>query len=176
MAEKRSGKGRVPHVRKSVCGLKTMGGAPQPLFPESATWGEVNCRSSASLGACDFFDLPCFAHPTRCFQPSPQNRHPERCDFFIRAKMMAIDAERRPPSATVLSLQPPSPICHPDRTRISYFTALASDAYVVLLKENHMQLIEVATLDRKSGAGEGPAVYFTSKQSQLEAPSPLWRG
>ena len=37
-----------------------------------------------------------------------------------------------------------------------------------------MQLIEVATLDRKSGAGEGPAVHFTSNQSQLEAPpSPL---
>ena len=81
------------------------------------------------------------------------------------------------PSATVLSLQPASPICHPacpgvpwDRTQISYFTALASDAYVVLLKENHMQLIEVATLDRKSGAGEGPAVHFTSNQFQLEAP------
>ena len=27
---------------------------------------------------CGFFDLPCFAHPARCFQPSPQNRHPER--------------------------------------------------------------------------------------------------
>ena len=29
--------------------------------------------------------------------------------------MMAVDAERRPAAATVLSLQPPSPICHPDR-------------------------------------------------------------
>ena len=62
------------------------------------------------------------------------------------------------PSATVLSLQPPSPICHPDRTRISYLTALASDRLCGSPKENHMQLIEAATLDRKSGAGEGPAV------------------
>ena len=29
--------------------------------------------------------------------------------------MMAVAAERRPALATVLSLQPPSPICHPDR-------------------------------------------------------------
>jgi hypothetical protein len=27
----------------------------------------------------------------------------------------------------------------PERTRISYFTALTSATYVVLLKENHMQ-------------------------------------
>jgi hypothetical protein len=30
--------------------------------------------------------------------------------------------------------------------------------YVVLLKENHMQLTEAATLDRKSGGAEGSAV------------------
>jgi hypothetical protein len=30
--------------------------------------------------------------------------------------------------------------------------------YVVLLKENHMQLTEAATLDRKSGRAEGSAV------------------
>ena len=30
--------------------------------------------------------------------------------------------------------------------------------YVVLSKENHMQLIEAATLDRKSGEAEGSAV------------------
>ena len=60
-----------------------------------------------------------------------------------------------------------------DRTRISYFTALASDAYVVLLKENHMQLIEAATLDRKSGAGTvGPwrDLQFTSP-----ATNPSWK-
>ena len=47
---------------------------------------------------------------------------------------------------------------------------LPATAYVVLLKENHMQLIEAATLNRKSGEAEGPADPFTSNQSQLEAP------
>jgi len=32
---------------------------------------------------------------------------------------------------------------------------------VVLFKENHMQLIEAATLDRKSGEAEGSAVLRT---------------
>jgi hypothetical protein len=34
--------------------------------------------------------------------------------------------------------------------------------YVVLPKENHMQLTEAATLDRKSGEAEGSAVPRTS--------------
>jgi hypothetical protein len=62
------------------------------------------------------------------------------------------------PSATALSLQLPSPSCHPERTRISYFTDLNNATYVVLLKENHMQLTEAATLDRKSGEAEGSVV------------------
>jgi hypothetical protein len=52
-------------------------------------------------------------------------------------------------------------LCHPERTRISYFTALTSATYVVLPKENHMQLTEAATLDRKSGEAEGSAVPRT---------------
>jgi hypothetical protein len=52
-------------------------------------------------------------------------------------------------------------LCHPERTRISYFTALTSATYVVLPKENHTQLIEAATLDRKSGGAEGSAVPRT---------------
>jgi hypothetical protein len=59
---------------------------------------------------------------------------------------------------TALSLQLPSPICHPERTRISYLAALTATSYVVLLKENHMQLTEAAALDRKSGEAEGSAV------------------
>jgi hypothetical protein len=62
------------------------------------------------------------------------------------------------PLATALSLQQPSPFCHPERTRISYFTALTSANFVVLPKENHMQLTEATTLDRKSGEAEGSAV------------------
>jgi hypothetical protein len=62
------------------------------------------------------------------------------------------------PSATALSLQLPSPGCHPERSRISYFTDLNNATYVVLLKENHMQLTEAASLDRKSGEAEGSVV------------------
>jgi hypothetical protein len=49
-------------------------------------------------------------------------------------------------------------LCHPERTRISCFTALLATTYVVLPKENHMQSTEAATLDRKSGEAEGSAV------------------
>jgi len=66
------------------------------------------------------------------------------------------------PLATVLSLQPPSPVCHPERTRISYLTALTQATYVVLPKENHMQLAEATSLDRKSGEAEGSAVFSIS--------------
>jgi hypothetical protein len=54
--------------------------------------------------------------------------------------------------------------CHPERTRISYSTALTAATYVVLLKENHMHLTEAATLDRKSGGAEGPAVSLSPQQ------------
>src|SRR5947209_13361785 len=62
------------------------------------------------------------------------------------------------PFATALSLQLPSPICRPERSRISCFTALPANAYVVLGQENPTHLTEAATLDRKSGGGEGSAV------------------
>jgi hypothetical protein len=52
-------------------------------------------------------------------------------------------------------------LCHPERTRISYFKALTIATYVVLPKENHMQLSEAAPLDRKSGGAEGSAVLRT---------------
>jgi hypothetical protein len=61
-------------------------------------------------------------------------------------------------------------LCHPERTRISYCTALTRATYVVLPKENHMHLTEAATLDRKSGeadlsrrAVEGSVVPRTSR-------------
>jgi hypothetical protein len=60
------------------------------------------------------------------------------------------------------ALYGPSPFpCHPERTRISYFTTLNSATYVVLPKENHMRLTEATTLDRKSGEAEGSAVPRT---------------
>jgi len=59
-------------------------------------------------------------------------------------------------------------LCHPERTRISYLPALTGATYVVLPKENHMQLAEATSLDRKSGgadlsrrAVEGSAVLRT---------------
>ena len=72
--------------------------------------------------------------------------------------------------ATALHGSVALPFCHPERTRISYFTALTSTTYVVLLKENHMQLTEAATLDRKSGeAGlqfSGPFVEMFFDRAQ----------
>jgi hypothetical protein len=71
----------------------------------------------------------------------------------------ALSFEKPPfPPATALYLQLPPPFCHPERTRISCCTALIGDPDVVLFKENHTQLTEAATLDRKSGEAEGPAV------------------
>src|SRR5580692_11310338 len=65
-----------------------------------------------------------------------------------------------------------------ERTRISYFTALTRATYVVLPKENHMQLTEAATLDRKSGEAEGSAVprtfpgnVFDGSASAVEGPT-----
>jgi hypothetical protein len=43
------------------------------------------------------------------------------------------------PLATALSSLPFSPFCHPERTRISYITALTAATHVVLPKENHTQ-------------------------------------
>ena len=45
-------------------------------------------------------------------------------------------------------------VCSLERTRISYLTALTGATYVVLPKENHMQLAEATRLDRKSGGAE----------------------
>jgi hypothetical protein len=41
--------------------------------------------------------------------------------------------------------------------------------YVVLLKENHMQLTEAATLDRKSGGAEGSAVRLSQARKSRVA-------
>src|ERR1700733_14032688 len=51
---------------------------------------------------------------------------------------------------------PPS-TCHPERTRISYFTAPPAATYAALRKESRTESTEATVLDRKSGGGEGPA-------------------
>ena len=62
-------------------------------------------------------------------------------------------------------------LCHPERSRISYFTALTATTYVVLLKENHTQLTEATTLDRKSGGAEGSAVPRTFPENAEPLPA-----
>jgi hypothetical protein len=46
----------------------------------------------------------------------------------------------------------------------------STTTYVVLCKENHMQLIEPATLDRKSGEAEGSAVPRTLRGNADSCP------
>jgi hypothetical protein len=52
---------------------------------------------------------------------------------------------------------PPS-TCHPERTRISYFTALPAATYAALRKESRTKSTEATVFDRKSGGAEGSAV------------------
>ena len=74
------------------------------------------------------------------------------------------------------SFQPPSPFCHSERTRISYFTVPSGAACVVLLKENHMPLFEAATLDRKSGEAEESAVRHSGAPNLLVYSAPILPG
>jgi hypothetical protein len=60
------------------------------------------------------------------------------------------------------------PLCHPERTQISYFTALPAATYAALLKESRMKSTEATVFDRKSGAAEGPAVRLHVKQRPYE--------
>jgi hypothetical protein len=56
------------------------------------------------------------------------------------------------------------PLCHPERTQISYFTALPAATYAALRKESRMKSTEATVFDRKSGGAEGPAVRLDAKQ------------
>ena len=56
--------------------------------------------------------------------------------------------ERRFGTATTFHGSVALPLCHPKRTPISHIAALTGAAYVVLPKENHVQLTEATTLDR----------------------------
>src|ERR1700744_3786584 len=47
------------------------------------------------------------------------------------------------------------PLCHPERTRISYFTALPAATYAALRKESRMKSTEATVLDRKSWGSRG---------------------
>jgi hypothetical protein len=55
-----------------------------------------------------------------------------------------------------------SPLCHPERTRISYYAAPEMATCAAFYKESRMRFADPTKLDRKSGAAEGSAVPRTS--------------
>ncbi len=64
--------------------------------------------------ACDVFDFPVLLHAQPdAFRPLPKTVILRGCDF-LSMEMPPAPQPACPP-ATVLSLQPPSPVCHPDR-------------------------------------------------------------
>src|SRR3984885_8813802 len=63
-----------------------------------------------------------------------------------------------PFSDPLLFVIPPAPACRGSLPGFPASPLSPATTYVVLSKENHMQLIEAATLDRKSGEAEGSAV------------------
>src|ERR1700733_8236046 len=63
-----------------------------------------------------------------------------------------------PFSDPLLFVIPPAPACRGSVPGFPASPLSPATTYVVLSKENHMQLIEAATLDRKSGEAEGSAV------------------
>src|SRR6202035_2444863 len=88
------------------------------------------------------------------------------CDFFAFARKGLLSMEGVPVAPTnAFSLgNNPLPFSHPLLSVIPSVPGFPTSppspttTDVVLLKENHMQLTEAATSDRKSGAAEGPAV------------------
>jgi hypothetical protein len=53
------------------------------------------------------------------------------------------------------------PLCHPERTRISYYAAPEMATCAAFLEESRMKFADPTNLDRKSGAAEGSAVPRT---------------
>jgi hypothetical protein len=106
------------------------------------------------------------AYPTIWISSVRQNRHPERSASHIYSNRGLYGAESKDPGDACwqMLLGPFRPqtttedkkVTNSERTWISYFTALSKAAHVVLPKENHMQLTEAATLDRKSGEANLP--------------------
>ena len=78
------------------------------------------------------------------------------------ADLSKLDFEKRLGSATTLYGTVALSFVIPSVPGFPTSPLLLATAYVVLPKENHMQLIEAATFDRKSGGAEGSAVPRTS--------------
>ncbi len=93
-------------------------------------------------------------------KPRNENRHPasRRCAAGRLSELSSGNDATTFPPATTLSLQLPSPICHPEYPDFPPRRA-QRNTYVVLGKENHIRLTEATALDRKPGASEGAAVF-----------------
>jgi hypothetical protein len=81
----------------------------------------------------------------------------------VLSKLDFCGGSTHPISNNVAWKRKPS-LCHPERTQISYFTALPAETYADLLKEGRMKFTEARDFDRKSGGGEGSAVRPGSAQ------------
>jgi hypothetical protein len=53
------------------------------------------------------------------------------------------------------------PLCHPERSRISYYAAPKMTSFAAFFTESRMSFAEPIALNRKSGAAEGSAVPRT---------------
>jgi hypothetical protein len=121
----------------------------------------LSSREPVSFSIFRIFQHP----PPDVLQPPWQSRHPERSASHIFRITEGLMARSRRTSAMLVSrcssglsghkLQGDQKVTGSECTRISYFTALTGATYVVLPKENHMQLTEAATLDRKSTERSG---------------------
>ena len=70
------------------------------------------------------------------------------------------------------------PLCHPERTRISYYAAPEMATCAAFIEESRMKFADPTKLDRKSGEAEGSAVLRTFRgnffrQSVPEFPAAL---
>ena len=83
--------------------------------------------------------------------------------------------EKRPLSSNRSPWQLGPPLCHPERARISYFTALASATNVVLLKENHMGVDRSRNSRQEIREAEGSAVPRTPPGNVFDQSVAEWR-
>jgi hypothetical protein len=86
------------------------------------------------------------SRPKRGGEPALSEVEGDLLFLFCPSDLTAANKSHRPP------------LCHPERTRISYLTAQPAVTYAALRKESRMKSTEATVFDRKSGGAEGPAV------------------
>jgi hypothetical protein len=67
------------------------------------------------------------------------------------------------------------PLCHPERTRISYHAAPKMTSFAAFIKESRMSFVEPIALNRKSGAAEGSAAPRTFLGNVFRRSVAQWR-